>query len=93
MMIKAIYYAKTYDNNGKVVKADERGKVVYILDIDTANRSATVAFPVNEDECTFKIVGLGALTIIDETITPLYFSPVPMLKSKKPAPNVKDFTV
>ena len=85
MMIKAVYNAKPLNADTNNVATEVLGKVVYILDIDTAAGKATIAYPVNEDESTFKIVGLGALSIIDENITPLYFAPVPMLKSKRPA--------
>lgn len=89
MMIKAIYNAKQLSDSGKDT-VDKLGKVVYILDIDTASKYATIAYPVNDEESTFKVVGLGSLTIIDESITPVYFAPAPMLKSKQPAPKIKE---
>lgn len=89
MMIKAVYGAKQMSAEDKNPTAENLGKVVYILDIDTASKYATIAYPVNEDECQFKIVGLGALRIIDENLTKLYFSVPPFLKSLKAPLQVK----
>ena len=89
MMIKAVYNAKPIAADEKIT-ADKLGKVVYVLDVDTVEQKATIAYPINEDESAFKIVGLGALRIIDENITgALYFSAAPLLKSNRPAPAVK----
>ncbi len=89
MMIKAVYGAKKLSADDKAPTSEHLGKVVYILDIDTASKYATIAYPVNEDECTVKIVGLGSLRIIDENITPLYFAGAPFLKSCHPDLQVK----
>ena len=90
MMIRAVYGAKKMSGESKNPTAENLGKVVYILDIDTASKSATIAYPVNDDESAFKIVGLGSLRIIDENVTSVYFAGSVLLKSCRPDPEFKD---
>ncbi len=90
MMIRALYKAKTVDaatKNGVTV-ANDMGKVVLVLDIDTELSKATIAYPVAEDEAKFMTVSLSTLKIIDKDIVNLYFAATPTLKSMAAKPTV-----